>query len=698
MLNFGAVWGLDVGDSALKAVKLKRMGGKIVLLDYQIIRYGELAGEAGARRENRLVEAIAALQAAGLGRDRCFVSIAPQAVFSRFISLPPVDKRRIPEIVLYEARQQIPFSLNEVVWAYESVRKDFIPGEEIEIGLFAVKREVVDAYLAEMAALRRRLYGIQVAPLALYNFVRHEVQIDQPVVVVDIGAQSTDLLIIDGNKFWLRNLPIAGNSFTSTLEKRLNIPRAEAEKLKLEVADNRQRRKILEVLRPSMRDLVAEIQRSVGYYKSLSQSVKFEEVLVTGDGFRLFGLDKFLAEQLQYKITPISQLKNIAYQGPPERVNDLGKNLTGLGVAIGLALQGLGQGRATVNLLPDDFVIQRELHAKRYSAVVAAALVWATVFCFYSKEKATLADMEGRTGAGERTLTAADAKEQEYRRYEQGQDPRIDTFKSFGRHRQYGEQVVKGISDIIPQDIRIDSGFTFSEVASGVGVEGGGPGGMSRGGPGGMPGGGTPGMPGGDSRGRMPAGPRDEPPAGPRGAAPAGPRDEPPAGPRGGMPGGARGGMPGRPGGGEPEMGMGLSEDAIALNKAGMVLTFQASCDVSLLDSELKDVLPKYLKKATVYWQKVPIVTAVVVGAVQYRYVTVTNPNGPGTVEKTELYAPVSVALRTAEETDAELERMTKEAEAARLEEEKKAAEQAAATAEGQTPTTTAPPQNRTLR
>ena len=666
MLNFGAVWGLDVGDSALKAVKLKRVGKQIVLLDYQIIRYGELAGEAGARRENRLPEAIAALQAAGLGHDRCFVSIAPQAVFSRFISLPPVDKRRIPEIVLYEARQQIPFSLNEVVWAYESVRKDFVPGEEIEIGLFAVKREVVDAYLAEMAALRRRLYGIQVAPLALYNFIRHEVKIDQPVVVVDVGAQSTDLLIIDGNKFWLRNLPIAGNSFTSTLEKRLNIPRAEAEKLKLDIADNRQRRKILEVLRPSMRDLVAEIQRSVGYYKSLSQAVKFEEVLVTGDGFRLFGLDKFLAEQLQYKITPLNQLKNIVYQGPPERLGDLGKDLTGLGVAMGLALQGLGQGRATINLLPDDFVIQRELHGKRYSAVVAAALVWATVFSFYSKEKATLEDMKKSTGAGEDTLKQADDKKREYDKWAAGQDPRIDTFKSFGRHRQYGEQVIKGISDVIPQDVRIDTGFTFIEPvggAQGANILGGG------GGPGGMPGGGWQGMSGGGWQGMSGGGP-------------------------GGMPGG---GEPGRPGGGGAGTApMSLSKDEEALNKAGMVLAFQASCDETLLDRELKDALPKYLKQATIYWQKVPIVTGVVVGTaipVTRRIITAPNPDGPGTVQKRELFASVFVALLTAEEAEAKLVVMEDEARKARLEAEKKAVEQAApAVTEGQTPTTTVPP------
>lgn len=644
MLNLGAVWGLDVGDSALKAVKLKRMGNKVALLDFQIIRYGELADEPGARRENRLAEAIAALQAAGLGRDRCMASIAPQAVFSRFISLPPVDKRRIPEIVLYEARQQIPFSLNEVVWAYESVRKDFVPGEEIEIGLFAVKREVIAAYLAEMNAIRQRLHGIQVAPLALYNFIRHEMTIEQPIVVVDIGAQSTDLLIIEGNKFWLRNLPIAGNTFTSTLEKRLNIPRAEAEKLKLEIAENRQRRKIMEVLRPTMRDLVAEIQRSVGYYKSLSQSVKFEEVVVTGEGVRLFGLDRFLAEQLQYKITPLDQLKNIVYQGPQERAHELGKNLTGLGVAIGLALQGLGRGRATVDLLPDDFVIQRELHAKRYSAAVAALLVWATVLSFYSKEKSTLTQMERFASTADRTLAEADRRKAEYNRYKAGDDPRITTFRAFGRHREYDAQVIKALAEVVPRDIRIDDGFTFTHGGSGQsGVEGGG----DRGG--GAPPGGSrpPGMPD-RSRGA---------PGGERGAAAQGSE--------------------------------GASGEESKLAAAKLVLTFTASCDESMFDSALKVKLPKHIYEAKVYWQQVPIVSGVVVGAVQVRTVTAPDPMGPGTIQQTELYAPVSVGLRTADEADVELKNMIdkaqKDAEEAAA---KAAAEQATRAADGSAATT----------
>ena len=467
MFNLGPVWGLDVGDSALKAVKLKRVGNQIVLLDFQIIRYGDISGEVGARRDANLPQVLAALRAAGLRREPCTVSIAPQTIFSRFISLPPVDKRRIPEIVLYEARQQIPFNLDEVIWAYQAIRREFIPGEEIEIGLFAIKREVVDAYLDELSPVSAQLDGLQVAPLALYNFIRYDIPLEEPTVVMDIGAQSTDLLIVAGDKFWLRNLPIAGNSFTALLQKRLNIPRDEAEKLKHSIAESRHRRKLLEVLRPIMRDLVGEIQRSIGYYKSLSQDVKFDEILITGEGYKLFGLDRFLAEQLQYRVTPIQQLQKLLFQGSPDRVDEFSAAIPSLGVAIGLALQGLHRASATINLLPDDFVIHRELRRKRFTGLVAAALVCATVGCFYFKGYSTSKEIASVKDKGKRTLIELTERNKDYKDAEKTGDARLPLFEGFGDNREYDARVIGAMARVVPKGISIDS-FTLTHGTLGA--------------------------------------------------------------------------------------------------------------------------------------------------------------------------------------------------------------------------------------
>ncbi len=630
MLNAGPVWGIDIGDRALKAVKLKRTGEQIALLDYRIIRYSDVTGDPAARREGSLLQALAELEAAGLGRDKCVVSIAPQTVFSRFISLPPVDKRRVPEIVLYEARQQIPFSLDEVIWAYETVRKEFIPGEEIEIGLFAVKREVIDSYLAELASISKQLHGVQMAPLALYNFVRYDVSIDQAAVIIDVGAQSTDLIIIDGPKFWLRNLPIAGNAFTSILEKRLNLPAGEAEKLKCVVAESRHRKKLLEVLRPAMRDLVAEIQRSIGYYKSLSQDVKFDEVFVVGDGYRLFGLDRFLAEQLQYRITPIRQLQKIAYQGPPARAGELNNAMSSLGVAIGLALQGLDRATATTNLLPDDFLIRRELHAKRFNGLIAAALLWAVVGCFYLQERKALSGIAGVMGKGDDTVKQVEQLKRDLIDARKPPDPRkYDFVRNLGKHREYRVRIIDAVARVIPRGIRVTA-FTIGEGAvtpqEFMGV-GGMPGMPGRGAVPGMRGG-VPGMRGGGSM--VPG--------------------------RGGAPGltgtGRRGGGPragGRLGtGGPPARGVG--------DTRGVILSFNAACAAKKEAAELDERLRNELYKATIYPEGVKIVKNVFVG--QIATTTVAMNTDLVRAGEMELSAAIRVVVRFPEEVDEQLRKL----------------------------------------
>jgi len=637
MFNLGPVWGVDIGDSAIKAVKLRRVGEQIVLLDFQIIRYSDLTGEPGTRREEALTQALQALKAAGMGNDRCVVSIAPQSVFSRFISLPPVDRRRIPEIVLYEARQQIPFSLDEVIWNYELVRKEIVVGEEIEIGLFAVKREVVDSYLQDLAPVRNQLHGIQVGPLALYNFVRHEMDLKQPTVILDIGAHSTDLLIIDGDKFWMRNLPIAGNSFTSVLEKRLNIPRGEAEKLKLNIADSRHRRKLLEVLRPTMRDLVAEVQRSIGYYKSLAQEVKFEDIIILGEGYRLFGLDRFLAEQLQYRISPLQRLERVPYQGSPDRMDELGRNVATLGPAIGLALQGLGRARATINFLPDDFVIRRELHSKRYNALIAAAIIWAIVGCLWIRQSSAMKALEGMTGRGEDVLREVEPLQRRLNEAEQRRKEgraRAESFSKMGMFRDYYPRVIGAIASVLPkEEVYLEGGFVFSRPTGAT--MGGGPEGempMERGmemrpevGPGGR---------------RMPSG------FGPmRGAGGQPPRSE---------------------------------AEAERIGPDDIVLQFRLTAAEREKDFFQRD-LPAYLKEATIYPERLPVVTAVEVGEITRTEVVGLAEAGESV--KPGLTAQVYVGLIPPERLEEALEKHRQELA-------RKAAERAAsgAPSEGATP------------
>ena len=410
------VWGLDIGRFGLKAVKVAKAGDKLQVLAADVFEYDwgsigeELAGEAvlGAVQQFLTKHPIGK-------KDRIYVGMPGQAVFSRFINLPPVEKKRIPEIVKYEARQQIPFSIDDVIWGYQAVRDEQLPGEEIEIGLFAIKREIVLDFLANLASIRTNLYGVQIAPLALYNFFRYDQAPEAPTVIVDVGAGNTDLVIIDGPRFWTRNLPVAGNDVTKAIRDKFDISFEEAENVKRMAAQSKHARQVFEVMEPVLRELVGEVQRTVGYYKSLAKEVKFAEVVVLGNAFKLAGMEKFLADNLQYNVRSLLSASSLTFGGDVSE-SEFSENLLTFAPAMGLAVQGLGLSHMKINLLPGEFEEAREVQQKKPLAIAAAACFLLAVACGFAREKARQMLLEEYKSQGLDIVKQAEALDSKYKR------------------------------------------------------------------------------------------------------------------------------------------------------------------------------------------------------------------------------------------------------------------------------------------
>src|SRR5262249_22087169 len=109
--------------------------------------------------------------------DEVAVGIAGQSGLARFVKLPPVEEKKIAEIVKFEAKQQIPFPLEEVVWDYQKIAGgNAVDGFalETEIGLFAMKRDVIARYLGYFQTGKAEVHLIQMTPLALVNFATYE--------------------------------------------------------------------------------------------------------------------------------------------------------------------------------------------------------------------------------------------------------------------------------------------------------------------------------------------------------------------------------------------------------------------------------------------------------------------------------------------------------------------------------------------
>src|SRR6185437_15694983 len=122
------------------------------------------------------------------------------------------------------------------------------------------------------------------------------------IVLIDIGADNTDLMITDGTRIWQRNVPIGGNHFTRALTKELKLTFAKAEHLKRNATKAPDPRSIFTAMRGVFNDFASEINRSIGFYGSVNRNAKISKVVGLGNGFKLPGLQKFLQQNLSQEV------------------------------------------------------------------------------------------------------------------------------------------------------------------------------------------------------------------------------------------------------------------------------------------------------------------------------------------------------------------------------------------------------------
>ncbi|MCZ2343736.1 MAG: type IV pilus assembly protein PilM, partial [Bacteroidales bacterium] len=397
------VWGIDIGQCALKAVRLEIIDGLPTATAFDYIEHQKILSQPDADPDALTREALEKfLERNPVKKDQIAVGIPGQSGLARFVKLPPVEEKKIPEIVKFEAKQQIPFPLEDVVWDYQKIAGGEVIGGfamETEVGLFAMKRDVIARFMSHFQAVKADVHFVQMASLALCNFATYEVlkkggpdgvegdgiplaegeTDDTPrgkrrcAVVLDVGTDNSNLIITDGGKIiWQRPLPLGGNNFTRALTKEMKLTFAKAEHLKRNAAKSPELATILKALRPVLNEFVSEVQRSLGYFTNTHRDAHVAFMVGLGNAFRLPGLQKYMAEKLSLDVRKPANLDR--FYGDAV-LNDLNfkENVLTFPVALGLALQGIGLARLQTNLLPDEIRVDRMIRAKKPWAAAAAA-------------------------------------------------------------------------------------------------------------------------------------------------------------------------------------------------------------------------------------------------------------------------------------------------------------------------------------
>jgi type IV pilus assembly protein PilM len=383
-------WGVDIGQAGLKAIRLEINDAteQVVATAFDYIAHPKILSQPDAIPEELISQALEKfLKQNEIDNDLLAISVPGQSALARFIQLPPVEASKVSEIVKYEARQQIPFALEDVVWDYQTLGKGTEESGfllEAEVGLFAMKRDQVNNQLRPFTNAQLEVELIQIAPLALYNFLSFDqlgirlgdeaVAMDSYTILLDMGADNTTLLVSNGQKIWIRNVPIGGNHFTRALTKEMKLTFAKAEHLKCNATKSPDPRSVFQALRPVFNDYVSEIQRSIGYFSSVNREAKISKVVGLGNGFKLAGLQKFLQQNLQYEVERVESFDAITTDSFKDAAL-FEENILSFPVCYGVALQALKQTRIRTSLLPKEITTARTIARKKPWAVAAAAVL-----------------------------------------------------------------------------------------------------------------------------------------------------------------------------------------------------------------------------------------------------------------------------------------------------------------------------------
>jgi cell division ATPase FtsA len=206
-------------------------------------------------------------------------------------------------------------------------------------------------------------------------------------IVLDIGAKTTSLILVENEKIYLRSIPVAGNAITKEIAQAFGCTTEEAEALKrergyvslggvTEDADEISDR-VSKIVRATLTRLHAEILRSINFYRSQQGGSAPQRLFITGGSAVLPQIDEFFRETLQIDVDFLNPFGGMGF-GSKINTEALETDAFTLAESAGLALRATELATITINLMPPA-LIEKARAVKRipFLAVGAVAVLGA---------------------------------------------------------------------------------------------------------------------------------------------------------------------------------------------------------------------------------------------------------------------------------------------------------------------------------
>ena len=384
--------GIDFGAGTLKIAEFEPTeSGSLCLCAFGSYPLG-LAGAQEAVREGAVKKALQTLLAEDEFASRDIQVCAPGFhTFSKFVKLPPVDSSKVTQIIQYEAQQNVPFPLEEVVWDYQILGTT--AGGELEVLLVAIKTEAVEKLFKASEANNLRLNLVDVAPAALCNAFRYNNgDMDGCTMLLDVGAKTSNLLFFEGSKVYSRSINIGANAITQEFANESKIRFPDAERFKIEEGfvslggayedpDNPRQAQISKIARQVMTRLHIQVNQTMQFYRSQQGGSAAQRLFLAGGTSIMPYTAQFFAEKLNIEVEYFNPFRTIQID-PSINLEELAKVAHSFGEVVGLGLRRVVQCPVELNLMPKASIQRQEFNQKKPYFLAASIILILVVMVF----------------------------------------------------------------------------------------------------------------------------------------------------------------------------------------------------------------------------------------------------------------------------------------------------------------------------
>ncbi len=326
------MFAIDFGSRSIKVAKVHK-----IIDGYELNNYGVTLSPKESIVNGEILNPIAVadvlteiLRESGINDRKAIIAITGQKVIIREIVLPLMEDKELMAGVIWEASKYVPYDLDESIIDAEKV-DEFVEKDGtkmMRVLLVAVPKNIIQPYMEVLKKARITPKIVDVVSSAnirvFKNHLTDKKEEEKEGTIIDIilsiGASSTILTLVGkSNLKFTRNILVGGNDITKAIAKSLNISFNEAEKLKRETKivlgpeEKEEKRNESEKIIVKMLDQITkEVRKSLSYYKTQSQKVKYNKMILSGGCANISSIEDLLSEQFEIPViigNPFEDLK-----------------------------------------------------------------------------------------------------------------------------------------------------------------------------------------------------------------------------------------------------------------------------------------------------------------------------------------------------------------------------------------------------